>query len=778
MNYLKFVFLMLLGLMVAGCTAVSAQTTPITETTEATAVPTPSAPLETQPPPTAAPEMQATAVPQTQSILWQRTNPGGGGAFATVGAGPTGIILAASDLSGAYRSLDRGHSWDIIGAADGLTATHVSGIGFDPLDGSVLFLGTDEGIFRSGDGGETVSQVLDSGYVTDIEIAPSDTQVGYAAYHPEWDSNDGRIYKTFDNGRSWQPISANLPAGLRILELAIHPADADAVYLLAGEGRFACSEAAVYRSLDGGVNWSQLAADKGQIMDLAMDAAHPETLYIASYGDVWDEGYDCIVDDPDGGKLYRSDDGGDSWTELTARTGIIWLDADDDHAIRLIDVHHQFSWDSDNGVWESPDGVNDWTQVSLVENWDTGWTEAYFAYGGSFNGDAKTLGEDMSDPDALLWATGQWIFGTFDDGRFFQNLFTDEIAPGQWQSRGLDNVDVFDIVVSPADPDDVYVGFFDLGCFHSGDSGASWQNCNHPDYTGGWEGEGGDSFAIAADPARAGVVWMSQAGSPDGTHTLLRSSDAGANWVLANAGLPAAPTAGLTVDPASPENNRALFVTAGGDVYRSVDDGLSWTLVFACGGCHFTAVSPTYIYAGGEAGLWRAARDGSSWVEVGLPEMRGGQGGEFWTRYWEGVSAVTVDPSHPDWVYVAAFGPGKGLYRSQDSGESWEKLWTDDFMRDTAVSPADPNLIYAASSSAMSDGGYDSASHGVLRSDDGGQTWQPVNDGLDWPFAVTVTFNLADPAAVFIGSPGPGIYSGRQLSASQLFLPVMLTPPG
>jgi hypothetical protein len=46
---------------------------------------------------------------------WQSTNPGAGGAFGAVGAGPGGVIIVGGDLAGAYRSLDRGQSWDLIG---------------------------------------------------------------------------------------------------------------------------------------------------------------------------------------------------------------------------------------------------------------------------------------------------------------------------------------------------------------------------------------------------------------------------------------------------------------------------------------------------------------------------------------------------------------------------------------------------------------------------------------------------------------------------------------
>ena len=62
---------------------------------------------------------------------WVGASPGAGGAFTAIGAGPSGIILCGSDLGGAYRSLDRGLSWEAIGPSRGLNAVHVSAVAFD-----------------------------------------------------------------------------------------------------------------------------------------------------------------------------------------------------------------------------------------------------------------------------------------------------------------------------------------------------------------------------------------------------------------------------------------------------------------------------------------------------------------------------------------------------------------------------------------------------------------------------------------------------------------------
>ncbi len=695
---------------------------------------------------------------------WRRTNPGGGGAFNAVGAGPTGIILAASDLSGAYRSLDGGKTWDVIGAFRGLTVTHVSGLGFDPSDPAILYLGTEGGIFRSADFGETFTSVLPHGYITDIAIAPGNARVGYAAHHTRYDTPDGTVYKTADRGLTWKQVStSSLPGNLHILKLMVTPEDEDVLYLLAGEGRFTCGPAALYESTDGGMTWTRLASRLGQIADAALDPNDAHVLYLSTYGDVWDSGYRCVTDDPNGGYLYRGHfDGHWTWEPLTdgddlgSRNLLIWPDADDQHALRVIDIDYP-------ELWETIDGGSTWHRIGSKDDWDPGWTSAEFAYGTSFNGDAKTLGVDLSDPDALLWADSQFLWITRDDGRSFVPLHTDEVAPGRWRSRGVDNIVPFDLAVS-ADSTHVYLAMPDLGCFRSDDAGISWQNCNDPHDVGTWEGHGGNCMTVAVDPRRPNVVWITQANEIENSpHTLLRSDDYGLTWRPANTGLPGGIPSGLSVDPNSPTEVRTLFITIDGDVYRSVDDGDTWSLVLDCNGCRYTAVNShkrNVVYAGGEAGFWRSTGGGAlgTWEKTGLPEMTGALGSEFWDVHWQGVASIRPDPSNPDWVYVAVFGSGRGLYRSRDGGQTWEHLLTDDFLRDVAISPSDPDQLFVASSSALYSGGYEPASRGVLHSPDGGRSWTAFNKGLAWPFASLLLFDPNPPHTLWLGSPGTGYY--------------------
>jgi photosystem II stability/assembly factor-like uncharacterized protein len=474
--------------------------------------------------------------------IWKSTNPGAGGAFGVVGAGPTGVIIVGADLAGAYRSLDRGQTWDLIGSYRGLTDTHICGLGFDPDSASIIYIGAEHGLFRSNDTGSTVTKVINTGYITDIIVDPSNTSIAYAAYHSKYNSTDGNVYRSTDHGMTWQQISTDLPAGLHLLKLLIDPENTDTLYLLSGVSDYASGQRVAYRSYDGGIHWIQIGSSLGEVKDLRIDKSSSSTLYLSTY----------LVEPDNYGYLYRSEDNGDTWTEVVHRTGYIWLDPEDPGFIRLIELEFQYPDGSRSGVWASSDSGTNWYRLSDIgENWDRGWSK-YFHYGESFNGDIKTFGEDMSDKDVLFWITSQWVFGSFDGGLTFQNLYTNEIDTNRWQSRGINNAVLFDIEISPANSDIIYLGYFDLGFFRSMDQGMSWENCNHPTYTGAWKGDGGSSYAIAADPVRSNVVWASQGQDRGTTKYLLRSADWGTKdtWEKVGNGLPKTSSLfGISVNP-------------------------------------------------------------------------------------------------------------------------------------------------------------------------------------------------------------------------------------
>ncbi len=187
--------------------------------------------------------------------------------------------------------------------------------------------------------------------------------------------------------------------------------------------------------------------------------------------------------------------------------------------------------------------------------------------------------------------------------------------------------------------------------------------------------------------------------------------------------------------------------TASGGIFKSVNEGVSWTPVFDRAGGMMSigavAVAPSehaQVWAGtGEAdnrqssswgdGVYRSSDAGATWQRAGLEQ----------TRH---IGRIAVHPGDPNTVYVAAVGhlwgsnAERGVFKTVDGGNTWKKvLYRDEHTGaiDLAIDPKDPEVVFAAlyqrqrKGWGFSGGGPGS---GIFRSNDGGATWKELKTGL------------------------------------------------
>jgi photosystem II stability/assembly factor-like uncharacterized protein len=185
------------------------------------------------------------------------------------------------------------------------------------------------------------------------------------------------------------------------------------------------------------------------------------------------------------------------------------------------------------------------------------------------------------------------------------------------------------------------------------------------------------------------------------------------------------------------EGNTSTYYmgTPGGGVWRTVDGGRVWAPVFdeakvaSIGAVAVARTNRNIIYVGtgyetpGD-GVWKSTDGAKTWRNTGLQDTKM-------------ISAILVDPKNPDIVFVAApgnanSGENRGVYKTTDGGANWKKvLYLDPQSGVISISfaPDATNVIFA--SFQVRTFGRQATEHGIYKSTDAGETWQPVGgEGL------------------------------------------------
>jgi len=279
-----------------------------------------------------------------------------------------------------------------------------------------------------------------------------------------------------------------------------------------------------------------------------------------------------------------------------------------------------------------------------------------------------------------------------------------------------------------------------------------------------------DSFASAFKFRSLGPAFMSGriadiAIHPEKENTWYLGLGSGGVWKTENAGTTWEPifdnqdvysVGCITIDPTNPhsiwvgsgENVGGRHVGFGDGIYHSSDDGKSWENMGLKNSEHISKIivhptNPDVVWVavqgplwtkGGERGLYKTTDGGKTWKAT------------LEINEWTGVTDLVIDPRNPDRLYCASWqrhrtvaaylggGPGTGLYRSEDGGDTWEKLSkglpnSNMGKIGLAISPMQPDVLYAAIE-------LDRRTGAVYRSEDRGASWvkmSPTVSGATGP---------------------------------------------
>jgi len=403
-----------------------------------------------------------------------------------------------------------------------------------------------------------------------------------------------------------------------------------------------------------------------------------------------------------GSGVYKSEDGGSTW-QLTVNG----LPSEDVASLALSQASPPtlYAAASDN-VFASTDGGANWMQRAAGVGNGRGFSQMRVAPG---NGD-------------ILYAVTV-IEGAFrsDDGGYNWMAINNGLPK---DDNGSLNVQA--VAIDPGDPYLVYVGTgwessSGNGVFKSTDGGATWTPANRGmiDYS---------IHAIAVDPHNPRVLYAGAYGGD-----LFKSADGGETWMDITGRLPdKATVVDIVVDPTTPDTVYLLFDRLG--VLVSTNGGERWRLAGRPGELEYptpTALAvvsgpqPAFIIGVRDSGGWRYAAgepapsprptEPSSGSQTAAPTLVPGRWQQT-SDLPQQVNALVVDPADPQVFYAGtgSSGSGSGVYKSQDAGQTW-RLVSDGLPGEDvaalAFSQDDPPVLYAAVRSSL------------FASTDGGANW-------------------------------------------------------
>ena len=271
----------------------------------------------------------------TRNFRWRNLGPDRGGrSIASSGVvGQPKVAYFGAVGGGLWKTTDAGETWMPI--TDGhITSASVGAIAVSESKPDVVFIGMGESCIRG-------------------NIMPGDG-----------------IYRSLDAGKTWKNVGfKNVDA---ISKIRIHPTNPDIVFAAVfGKYSVASSERGVYKSIDGGTSWRKVLGrdDRTGAVDIVIDRANPNVLYAAMW-EAYRKEYQMSSGGPGSG-LFKSTDGGETWTEITrnkglpsglvGRIGVAVTAANSNRVYALVE-------NENGGLFKSDDAGVTWTLVNSDRN--------------------------------------------------------------------------------------------------------------------------------------------------------------------------------------------------------------------------------------------------------------------------------------------------------------------------------------------------------------------------------------------------------------------------
>ncbi len=566
------------------------------------------------------------------------------------------IVYLGYSGGGVWKTTDNGLTWNPIFDESPFLA--IGSIEIDPTDSDIVYVGTGDpnitgypyignGVYKSTNAGATWTEMglQNAGTISKIQVDPTNHQIVYASSmgSPFVQNNDRGLYKSFDGGNSWTQV-LNISTHTGIIDFVLDPVNTNRIYACgwdrirnATNSYAAGGGGRIFRSTNGGSNWTLMTNGLPtntalSRSSLAMSATNPNTIYAS------------IIDSTFRLKgVYKTTNGGDSWTTVTDGEtnglnnpvssfgwyfGRVFVNPSNDNQIYLCGVRAWYSatggagWNlaapsgtgnphvdnhymafnsvgdtylaTDGGLYRRDNGGTIWEDIEDIPT-----TQFYRVaynpheintyYGGAQdNGTQAGNASNITNWDRLFGADGfELAFDPIDDDRFFletQNgdiWMTSDSSGFQAATIGINNSDRLhwdmQYIISSHNRFLMYTGTYRM--YKSDIAGNPlWQPISNDLTNGTTPGQIEPTISTVADaPMDSLTVYC---GTTDAN--VWRSLDAGTTWTNISNGLP---ERYVTCVKGSPDMLNGVYVSHSGylsgenssHIHYSTDNGNTWT---------------------------------------------------------------------------------------------------------------------------------------------------------------------------------------------------------